>query len=91
MTVKKKTVLCQPDAQGVLFPHNAGTVPVFLMRQNNEGDVPTGTISWLGCVRAFITFDISGKNAIGYNCTDMTLTSHITCMSIENLLPHMAI
>lgn len=91
MAEKKKTVLCQPDAAGVLHPSPVGTVPVFLTRQNNEGDVPTGTISWLGRVQAFITFDISGKNAIGYNCTDMSLTAHITCRSIENLLPHMSI
>lgn len=85
----KKTVLCSPDAEGVLIPNQFGSVPVLLTKQNNTGDVPTGTISWLGGVRAFVTFDLSGVNAIGYTCTDMSLTGHITCKSIENLLPHM--
>ena len=87
----KNTVLCNPDSQGVLIPHPTGRVPVILTKQNNEGDTPTGTINWNGGVRAFVTFDLSGRMVVGYTCTDQGLTSHITQKSIENLLNYFPI
>lgn len=84
----KKTVLCLVDQQGILVPHPSGTEAVLLTKTTDPAEPPSGTIGWGGVIKAFITFDLTGKNVVGYTCTDMSIHSHLTQASIENLLPH---
>lgn len=84
-----KTISCVVDQVGVLTPDPTGTFNVVLARTPAQGDdPPTGTISWFNKVQAFITFDVNGQCIVGFHVTDMSINSHITQKSVENLLPY---
>ena len=81
-----KVINCSFDSQGILTPDPNGSVAVNIVINNNGGDVTTGTISWNGMMKGYITFDSTNSFVVGFTVTDMGFNSHITELSITNII-----
>lgn len=72
---------------GILVPSPKGAIEVILEKVDNEdGEGLSGRLSWGGRVQAFLTYDTTGTQILGFTLTDMSVYSHLTEQSVANIL-----
>lgn len=81
-------IYCAIDTpDGVLVPVSNGAIKVTLEKVDNEdGEGLCGRLRWGDCVQAFLTYDPTGTQVLGFTLTDMSAHSHITEQSVVNIL-----
>lgn len=83
-----KNIPCTIGQNNVLYPIIDPLLAIVLVRLENTIDIngeKTGTLSWSGCVKAFLTYDPTGLRVISFTTTD---DNYETQLSVEQILQY---